>query len=177
MLFLMLLAITPPPPPSPQATRDVAVCRIELELPRGSIVVGKVCRVNGTSARCDGEEVITVSDEPAFAEDTPAGARGLLLRPRPYSVREERYAAETRYLLVPADRPAKRHPYLSLVEPVPLQVETRACPDTALYLEKGQDIVLFASSSGTAKLGESLRSFTESNGPGPWIVVVFGRMK
>lgn len=66
MLFSLLLAMTPPVPPSPDATYETRVCRIQLELPRGGIVVGKVCRVNGRETRCDGEEVVSVADAPGW---------------------------------------------------------------------------------------------------------------
>lgn len=177
MLFLLLLAVMPPPPPSPNATHDVPVCRIQLELPRGGIVVGKVCRVSGTSTRCDGEEVISVADTPAFAEDSHAGTRGLLLEPAEYSIREERYPSEVRYMLRSASRRAERDHYLAAPEPIRTEVETRACPEAPLYLDKGQDMVLFASGSHEAKLGQSLHSFAATNEAGTWLVAVFSRIK
>ena len=178
MLFLLLvLAMTPPPPPSPDTTYETRVCSIQLELPRGGIVVGKVCRVNGRKTQCDGEEVVSVADAPAFGEASPAGARGVLLEPTEYSIREERYSRESRYLLTSGNRRAKRFPYLSLPEPIRTDVQTRACPSVPLYLDKGQDVVLFAAGNGTARPGESLRSFAEANEAGPWLVAVFSRVR
>jgi hypothetical protein len=177
MLFLLLLALTPPPPPSPDAAHEIPVCSIQLELPRGGIVVGKVCRVNGSSTSCDGAEVISLADAPAFAEESRVGARGVLLPPAEYSIREERYASEVRYVLMPASRRDKRYPYLSAPEPIRAHVERRACPEGALFLEKGQDLVLFASGGSTAKVGQSLRSFAATNAAGPWLLAVFARVR
>jgi hypothetical protein len=177
-VFLALLfALTPPAPPSPQATRDVLVCRIELALPRGGIAVGKVCAINVTGVKCDSEEVVTVSTTTAFAEETQGSAGSVLLPPTDYWVREERYAGETRYLLVSGSRTDKRDPYLSLPVSTPMEFETRACPRGPLSLDKGQGVILFASGTGAAKLGQSLMSFGEANGAGSWVVAFFSRVK
>jgi hypothetical protein len=177
VLAFFLLALTPPPPPSPDTTHETDICRLALEVPRGGIIVGKVCRVAGTTAQCDGEEVITVAEQPAFGEDTRESARGVLLAPVEYSVREERYPSEVRYLLVSAARRAKRDPYLSLPRPVPVGVVSRACPEGSLYLTNSQDIVVFAFGGQVAKLGSSLASFGNANGEGPWLVAVFSRVR
>lgn len=177
MLISLLLALTPPAPPSPDATYETPVCRIQLELPRGGIVVGRVCRVRGGKTQCDGEEVVSVADAPAFGEGGRSGPRGVLLEPMDFSIREERYSSETRYLLTPAHRQAKRDPYLSLAEPIRVQVETRACPEVPLYLDKGQDVVVFAAGDGTARPGGSLKSFVAANNAGQWLLAVFSRVK
>jgi hypothetical protein len=177
VLVLPLLAVIPPPAPSPNASRDIAVCRIGLELPRGSIVVANVCWVASGNVRCDGEEVITVAEFPAYAEDTETGVHGILLPPTEYWVREERYIKEVRYLLVSDGRPNRKHPYLSLPSPAPMERLTRACPEGSLFLEKGQDVVILASGSGVAHAGESLKSFTARNDGGPWLIAVFSRVK
>ena len=139
--------------------------------------MGKVCQVAGTTAQCDGEEVITVADQPASAEDTRKTARGALLTPVEYSVREERYPGEVRYLVVSDARQAKRVPYLSLPRTVPVEVVSRACPEGSLYLGNGEDIVLFALGGKAAKLGSSLTSFGNTNGDGPWLVAAFTRVR
>ena len=177
MLFSLLLALTPPPPPSPDAVLETPVCRIQLEVPRGGIIVGRVCQVNDRKARCDGEEVITVADAPAYGEASHAGARGILLEPTEYSIREERHPSEVRYMVMSPHRQAKRYPYLAAPPSIRTDVVSRACPDSSLYLEKGQDKVLFASGSGRVTVGQSLQSFVEANEPGRWLVAVFSRVR
>jgi hypothetical protein len=177
LLALLLLGMTPPPPPSPDTTHETDICRLALEVPRGGIIVGKLCHVTGTTVQCDGEEVITVADQPAFGERSRNAARGVVLTPVEYSVREERYSSEVRYLLVSASHEAKRDLYLSLAHPVPVEVVTRACPEGSLYLNKGEDIVVFASGDKAAKLGISLSSFGKTNRAGDWLVAVFSRVR
>ena len=130
--WVALLLVTPPPPPTPQAVREVPACAVELDLPRGAVVVTRICLVRQGRIECADDGMISVPERPAFAEKEARSAHGVRLGPVPLAVREERYENETRYRVRQSGQDPHVLPAVVTGAPLALEVESRDCPQEPL---------------------------------------------